>query len=285
MVPRLSLVALLALLEAGLSAAPLEVKLSAADGMQLKADHYRGDTPTARLVLVLPGFAQHKGTGNMSFVAGLLTPTSDVLVLDFRGTGASNGVFDFGGSEAADVQAALAWALPRYKEVDLLGFSLGAYSGLRAAVEGPLRPAKCLLVSLPENIDSIIGSGGVGTFLFKGWLHNDKLAQKEEGDIFFRWGTLLMPKPTAPLLAQKAAMPLHLLVGFRDQLVYPRLSRASFINAAGTVTWTQWADGRHAEHMALLDPPAFAAWVHDSLAWQGHGRADDPFDSQSRHHP
>ena len=296
MVPRLSLLGwVLCLWGAGLAAAPAVpaltlkspelVRLQAVDGMLLKADWHHSATPTASLVLVLPGFIQHKGTGNMRFVAALLSPTVDVMVLDFRGTGASNGLFNFGADEAADVQAALAWAQPRYRDLSLLGFSLGAYTALRAASQGPLHPQRCLLVSVPDNVDGILGSGGVFTFLFKGWGHHDKLAQPEEGDLFFRWGSLLVPKPTAQFLAQGTVLPLHFLVGLKDELAYPRISRQVFDAASGPATWTSWGDGRHAEHMALLDPQGFKAWVDDCRGWRGTQKMLAPFHQEKRHDP
>jgi alpha-beta hydrolase superfamily lysophospholipase len=258
--------------------APLALTLSAGeDEPRLGMDWYRDAALKPRLIVVVPGFAQHKGTHTMRFVAGLLTPTADVALLDLRGTGVSHGRFSFGQNEPKDVQAALAWAqAQRYADVALLGFSLGAYSALRAAVEGPLKPDACLLVSLPTRVEGIIGSGGVLTFLFKGMMHTDPLAIPQDADIFFRWGPLLGPKPVAPDLAPRLQAPAHLLVGALDELVYPAMSRESWERLPAPATFSQWPDGRHAEHMALRHPRAFAAWVAQALAWRG-AKQEEPF--------
>ncbi len=60
------------------------------------------------------------------------------LRFNFRGVGRSAGVFDYGQGEQDDVRAAVAWvdqnlALP----VLLVGFSFGAYVGLRATCDDP----------------------------------------------------------------------------------------------------------------------------------------------------
>jgi pimeloyl-ACP methyl ester carboxylesterase len=258
---------------------PVELRLRASDGVLLRADWWHGATPTARLILLLPGFAQNKETGTMRFIATVLTPTADVLLLDLRGTGRSAGRFTFGAEEPRDAQAALAWALPRYPDVTLMGFSLGSYITLRACVEGPLRPARGLLVSVPTRLEGIISSGGVFSFMFKGlWQQRkDKLEVPEDADTMFRWGPLFLYKPKAPDLAAHAKVPLHFLSGGHDLLIYPTESRLSFDAVPGAATWTLWPDGRHAEFMALKHPHDFAAWVRNCMDWTGTGKQINPF--------
>lgn len=256
-----------------------EIRLKAADGVQLRADWWRDAGRDSGIVVVLPGYAQNKGTRTMRFIAGEISPTADVLVLDFRGTGESDGDFTFGANEPLDAQAAMAWALQNYRDVTLLGFSLGSYTAFRTSIEGPLRPKRALLVSLPVRLEQIISSGGVFNFWFKGaWQQwRDPLAAPEESSPMFRWGPLFLPKPKAPDLAKSASLPMHLLCGAKDLLVYPSQSRQSFDALPGQATWTMWPDGRHAEHMALKHPAGFSAWLKACLAWKGSGKLEDPF--------
>jgi alpha-beta hydrolase superfamily lysophospholipase len=258
---------------------PLALRLRASDGVRLGADWWRCARPGAGLIVVVPGFAQRKGTGTMHYIAALLTPTADVLVLDLRGTGDSDSLFTFGAREYLDAQAALAWAQGRYTDVSLLGFSLGAYTALRACVEGPLRPGRALLVSLPQRLESVISSGGLFSFLARGlWQQrSDALARDEDADTLFRWGPPFLRKPRATDLARRAALPLHFLAGAQDLLVYPGQSRAAFDAAPAPATWTLWPDGRHAEHMALRHPAAFAAWVRACLRFRGADKETEPF--------
>lgn len=261
------------------AAQPEEIRFKSSDGVLLRADLWRCPLPRPGLILLVPGFAQHKGTGTMRFIAGLLSPCADVLVLDLRGTGSSDGLYTFGAREYLDVQAALGWAQSSYHDLSVLGFSLGAYIALRASVEGPLRPTRTLLVSLPERFETVISSGGVVSFLRRGmWQQNsDPLAVKEDADTLFRWGAPFMPKPLATALAGRATVPLHFLSGGLDLLVYPSQSLAAYQASPAPATWTLWPTGRHAEHMALKHPEAFVEWVRGCMLFDGKDKQNDPF--------
>ena len=68
---------------------------------------------------------------------------------NFRGTGASGGVYDEGRGEVDDLRAVVAWVRQQQPEVLLwlAGFSFGAYVSLRAAAE--LRPAMLISIAPP----------------------------------------------------------------------------------------------------------------------------------------
>lgn len=247
------------------AAQPQALTLSAADGTRLHLALHQGGRPKAHALIIAPGFAQRSGIKPMRFMAGLLTPTVDVAILDFRGTGDSGGRYHFGADEAQDLQAALAWAQGRWRTVDVLGISLGGYIAVRAAAEGPRRPRRLLLMSPPTKADDVLWSGGVFTHplaLVRAPRHN---LEHHQADPFFRWGSPLARKPSAADLAARLDLPMHFLVGAKDSLVYPRLTRRIFDAAAGPKTWEQWPGGGHAEQMALKDPAAWLDWARRSL--------------------
>lgn len=244
---------------------PRYLTLSAADGTRLSLGLHSGATPTARLLLIAPGFGQRAGTETMRFIAGLLTPTCDVAVLDFRGTGGSFGFYSFGEDEPQDLQAALAWARARYKGVDLLGLSLGGYISVRCAVEGPLRPERLLIASAPTWVEEVASSFGIFAHPFDQAWNKHRPVAHGSVDPFFRWGSVFGPKPKADEIAKDLPVPLHVLAGGEDHLVFPSLTRRIFDAAPEPKTWTLWPEGGHAEHLALEDPSAFAAWVRASL--------------------
>src|SRR5258708_2778021 len=103
------------------------------DGIHISSDLYAPEPPRTKGILVIaPGFAQHSRTRSMQAIAQALSPTIDILMLDFRGNGKSSGSYWFGSKEYADLEPLLRWAKGRYGKVNLMGFSLGAYSSLRA---------------------------------------------------------------------------------------------------------------------------------------------------------
>lgn len=245
--------------------APQALTLSAADGTRLNLGYYRGLSPKARVLVIAPGFGQHGGTRTMRYIAGLLTPTADILLLDFRGTGGSQGRYQFGAEEAQDLQAALAWAQARYGVTDVMGLSLGGYIALRAAAEGPLRPQHLLLVSPPPRLESVVSSLGFLAHPFDLLWNRHRQVQHGSVDPFFRWGALFAAKPSAIDLAPKLGCASHFLVGGNDFLVFMRLTKKIYEQAPLPKTCTVWPQGGHAEHMALEDPDAFIVWVRRSL--------------------
>jgi uncharacterized protein len=74
------------------------------------------------------------------------------LRFNFRGVGASTGEYDEGRGEQQDVAACIDWLKARYPNLPLVlvGFSFGAWVGLRVACEDP-RVAAMVGLGLPVN--------------------------------------------------------------------------------------------------------------------------------------
>lgn len=66
---------------------------------------------------------------------GLHAAGVSTLRFNFRGTGGSEGAFDGGEGEADDVRAAIGHAAADHPEVALVGFSFGAWVGLRVGAD------------------------------------------------------------------------------------------------------------------------------------------------------
>jgi hypothetical protein len=76
-----------------------------------------------------------------------------VLRFNFRGTGTSAGVHDYGRGEIADVRVAIDYMAERFSlPIIFAGFSFGAAIGLRAAVPHP-RVEALIALGLPINAD------------------------------------------------------------------------------------------------------------------------------------
>lgn len=240
---------------------PVELTFTASDGISLAADWYHGSLPKAGILVVAPGFAQHKGTPCMKFVAQGLAAQSDVVVLDFRGTGRSQGKFNFGSKEYLDLEPVLAWARLQSSDVRLLGFSLGAYSALRAAVLHPGLVDRLFLVSCPTRIGDILLGGGAILNPLALLFRHPKLQGPSKGDMFFRWGPLFTPNPSASEFAKGLKTPVGFLVAGKDTLVFESQTQRVFDAVPSQKTWLLWPEGLHAELMFLQNPRAFVAWI------------------------
>ena len=256
------LLGLILQLGSGWAQEPKAMTFITSDDVSIEADLYKAGhkANSDTLIVVAPGFAQHKGTRNMKAVCGALTATADILIVDFRGNGQSSGSYWFGTKEYLDLEPALKWARPLYRKIYLMGFSIGAYTCVRAASQHPEWVDWLFLISCPTKVEEIVSSGGA--------LYNPlammtrKVDYKfvPENDMFFRWGPIFSGKPSAQDLASKLKMSASFLVGSKDALVFERLSRTVFDAYAGPKTWTKFEDGVHAEGMFLQFPEKFMEW-------------------------
>lgn len=239
-----------------------ELTLYASDGMRIAARLWHRGGVKGPLILVAPGFSQNKDTPIMRRTCEILAEFGDVLCVDFRGTGQSAGRYHFGAEEHLDLKAAFLWARRRSKDIELIGFSMGAYIALRAASEFPGFVRRLYLVSGPTSIGGIVRTLGPIrqglTVLFK----PDVLKVKfwAGSDYFFRWGTIFKKKPAGEDLAAALKIPVSFLVGLRDQLVLPRLSRKVYEAVKSRKLWAEFPRGHHAEYLAIMQQFEFREW-------------------------
>lgn len=245
------------------SVAPTRTEiLVASDGMRLNLRHFAGSKPVgSRCLIVAPGFAQYSSTLTFSQLCEGLSVYAEVFCLDFRGTGDSDGLYGWGWNEYLDVEAALRFARARFDEVDLLGFSLGAYSSLRAtATLEDVWPDRLFLVSCPTKIEDIFFGGSLLahtlTALFAPAAPiRDRITKLKLGPPF-------KDKPCASELATRLKVPTHFLVGGLDRLT-PKSMSAKVFQAVPHLdkSWKEVELGRHAERMYFEDPTHLTDWI------------------------
>jgi pimeloyl-ACP methyl ester carboxylesterase len=110
-----------------------DVVLRTDDGVALTASWLPGPSAEGPAVLLVHGFAAHRRKPAYAFAADHLAGTVDVLALDLRGHGASEGRCALGAEEWRDVAAGVA-ALRRrgVRQVVVVGVSLGALATCHA---------------------------------------------------------------------------------------------------------------------------------------------------------
>jgi len=123
-------------------------------------EHPRGRDPVAHAVVCHP-HPLYQGTMNnkvtFTLARAAVEAGAGALRFNFRGVGRSEGRYDEGRGEAADVAAAEAWLARRDPAVPLwrLGFSFGAAMALRASAESPC----ALLVTVAPPAGRLDGYG------------------------------------------------------------------------------------------------------------------------------
>ena len=136
---------------------PEPVRLRTADGIVLSADYYT-DVSDGPAYLLGHGFTGSSRTPQVVGIAEQLrTFGGSVLVLNFRGHGASEGMSTIGVDEIADVEAGVAWLRARRPGVPIVtvGFSMGASIVIRYA-------------GLGGNPDAVVSVSGPGRWYERG---------------------------------------------------------------------------------------------------------------------
>jgi pimeloyl-ACP methyl ester carboxylesterase len=249
--------------------APQQIGFQTSDGVRIASEFY--SEPSIRsstLLVVAPGFAQAKDSQVMKSLCQSLfeTKSTDVLCLDFRGTGGSSGTYSFGVDEPLDLQPVLEWGHENYKRVEVLGLSMGAYIAVRAAAFWPNQISKLLLVSCPPDFIDVISSGGVLGEIIHFVLNPVNPETQTGANWLFHWGNPFAAEPNLVDLVPQIEVPSAFLVGQEDPLVQLELTRPIFNSIAGSKSWTEFPQGDHAEAMFVQDPIAFIEWVKSSLS-------------------
>jgi pimeloyl-ACP methyl ester carboxylesterase len=258
-----------------------QVRLTASDGVRLRAV-LTGPAPRGEaLVILVPGFTGHADTPAVRRTAARLAERVPVLVLELRGHGRSGGGTTLGAAETLDLDAAVEWARGRaVRRLATVGFSLGGsvvlcQAGLAARRGGP-RPDAVVAVSAPSR-----------------WYIRDTpvmrrlhpVVETAGGRLVARWGlgvrlgarwTDVPPSPLE-LVGDIPPTPLLLVHGDRDSyfpIEHPHMLAA----AAGPGAELRIVPGfGHAENAltpALVD--SLADWLTAALA--GPRPADGPGD-------
>ena len=130
-----------------------EIEVFTEDKVKIAVNHYQQGYE--EVVIVMPGWCMTKDSDAFKQIAEFFAQNYDVLSMDFRGHGKSNGLYTFSAKEIMDVEAIVKYAKTQgYKKIYLAGFSLG---GAMAVLYGSLHEDvdKIIAVSAPSDFNKI----------------------------------------------------------------------------------------------------------------------------------
>ncbi len=131
--------------------------VKAVNGIDISLHHRKAGRKAA--VVIAPGYFQSHSTKTFKSIAGDIEKYFDVIAMDFRGHGKSQGLYTFSAREKNDLKAVIDYARPSYQRIGVLGFSLGGSVAIIEEAEF-------------KNIDSIVCVGSPMDFRkveFKKW--------------------------------------------------------------------------------------------------------------------
>jgi pimeloyl-ACP methyl ester carboxylesterase len=237
--------------------------LKTSDGETIYYDYYPAGA--RQVVVIAHGFFNSKRSVLLRELAAELNKTYDVAVMDFRGHGASGGLFYWTAKEPMDLAAVINDLRPRYDRVGVVGFSLGAATSIitaastggidsLVAVSAPVEFEKIEFHFWDLDIDTDIlynltGEGRLGKGVRPGpfWLKKDK-----------------------PLnVISRVRCPVLFIHGEADWLIKPWHSRALYDRAAGEKALRLIPRGPHAEYLIRKSRPetleAISGWFAKTL--------------------
>lgn len=224
-----------------------EETFRASDGTVLHYTRVSRGLPGA--ILVAPGVLMHRRQSEHRLLAERLSELADVVTLDVRGHGDSEGAFTFGQVEPEDL-ADLARALRRdYTRLGGLGFSFGGYSTCIAAAEHRVYDAVAL-VGTPHRLFILDHN-----FLTAGLARSLPAMAKRERRMTRMTATWpLTRRVPSDLVERIAPVPLLVVQGSDDWLIPEKHGRELFRRAQEPKELVVVPGGLHAETMLVDDP-------------------------------
>ena len=203
------------------------------------------------VLIILPGWFMTKDSKPFLDISKKLSKITDVITVDFRGHGKSSGFYTFTAKETNDVEAVANYAKNLYKNIHIMGFSLGASLSLLYGAENNTAD-KIIAVSPACDFDKIENH----FWKKEAWLPTLKKAELK------RWCSIRpsihIQKKTKPInVIEKVNCPTLFIAGENDPTVFPWHTEELFKKAICTKKYELFKDCIHAEDLFLQEPAKF----------------------------
>lgn len=213
------------------------------DGKRIFYDHYlNGHT---KALILAHGFFNSKEAVLFKEMALALNDDYDVIVMDFRGHGKSEGFFEWTAKEYLDMEAVLKYAHQRYPKVGVIGFSLGAASSMITASKINLIDS-LIVVSPPSDFDKI--DKHYWTMGFEENIIYNIFGQGRNGK-GVKPGNLWLPKIRPIDIVSEINIPIFFIHGQKDWLILPWHSEELYKKAQSKKKLVIVEGGSHAEYL------------------------------------
>jgi len=233
------------------------------DNKKIMFDHYQ--TNHEKVIILAHGFYNSKDSVLFRQMATELSSDYDVISMDFRGHGKSEGLFYWTAKEGQDLEGILQYAKKYYDKIGVIGFSLGAATSI-------------IVASNSKNITSLISVASPtefrkvnGHFWKMGIMENIVYNFFQEG----RFGKGVRPgslwlKKTKPIdVIHKIHIPVFFIHGQDDWLIVTDHSKELYVKANNKKKLAIIANASHAEYIYLNDRKGtmqmFKDWFKETL--------------------
>lgn len=228
----------------------VEKTIESFDKTRIAFNHFKKEGRDSVFILC-HGFAMSKDAKPFLGLSEDLFKLHDVIAVDQRGHGRSQGTFSFSSKEHEDVKVIINYSKQSYKHIYLMGFSLGAASCI-IEVATNKNVDRLIVVSPPTNFDKIENR----------FLDMDAVIpwfQKLGPHIFkLRLGNLGAGKINPVDVIDKISpIPLLIIHGDKDPIIFKQHAQALYQKAKEPKEIMIIKKGLHAEELYRQNPKYF----------------------------
>lgn len=227
----------------------IETKITTKDNVKIAINHYRNGFD--RVLIFMPGWFMTKDSNCFLQMCETFGLATDVIGMDFRGHGQSEGFYTFTTWELLDVRAVVNYAKKLYSEIYLIGFSLGASLALIYGGKSNFAD-KIIAVSPACDFDKIENH----FWKKEAWLPTLQKAEMK------RW---LSVRPSAIIrrkikpidVVDKIKCPTLFIAGENDPTVYPWHTEKLYQKAVCEKKYELFKNCNHAEDLFIDEKDKF----------------------------
>ena len=234
-----------------------EIKIETIDGVKIAVNHYKNGFD--KVVILAPGWFMTKDSKSFIEMSEVFSLKSDVLAMDFRGHGNSEGFYTFTSEEINDISSVIEFAKQNYEQIFLVGFSLGGALVLIAGANYEC-VNKIIAVSAPTSFDKIENQ----VWKPEAWIPT--LQKCELKRWFSIRPSLKICKKVKPIdIVGKVKCPTLFIAGEKDPTVCAWHTEELYKRATCSKGYELFKDCYHAEDLFIQDREKFIKICTDWL--------------------
>ncbi len=226
-----------------------ELKLITKDKIKIAVNYYNNGFD--KVIILAPGWFMTKDSKSFKEMSEVFSKYSDIIAMDFRGHGRSSGFYTFTRCEILDILTVMDYAHKTYKNIYLMGFSLGAAIVIEAATKRNY-VKKIIAISAPAAFDKIENQ----MWKKEAWIPT---LQKCELKRWFsiRPSVIKSKKVNSVDIIQKVKAPTLFLAGEKDPTVCSWHTQSLYEKAVCDKRFELFKNGCHAEDLFIQDREKF----------------------------
>lgn len=218
-----------------------ELYIKTSDGIKIALNHFKKNKE--QVLIIANGWTMSKDSSFISKMANLFAKKFDVISFDFRGHGKSSGNYTFTSKEPEDLKSVVNYATNMYKNIYLIGFSLGgAISIIHSANTKNIN--RLIIVSAPHSFAKINNFMWVKDFIKNPFKKYElKICAKLRPSPIIR-------KKISPIdIVDKIKIPTLFIVGDCDTIIHPNDTKSLFYKAECEKKLELFKNCNHAEDL------------------------------------